>query len=219
MALYDSASLLSIFNRKSGRPAADAITPESKYQRLSESQNRVVALLAAIAPHTLYPTGAFPALTTVDNQIFTFGPDANGYPIAPMGKAGIYPSLTAIPDAPWIEGYDYLNEGTQIRIPNNNTYFGTLYWRGIVSPGDITDVLQPVLFPEAARELIVIDAVRQFAMEYDRNPGLAQNMASEWAVAWPTWCMVWRTQFRSGGALGTWTGLQLAMTNVYGSVG
>jgi hypothetical protein len=217
VALYDSTSLLSIFNRKAGRPSADAITPESKYQRLSESQNRVVALLAAIAPNTLYPTGAFPTLSTVDNKVFTFGSDANGYPIAPMGKTGIYPSLTAIPDAPWREGYDYMNEGTQIRIPNNNTYAGTLYWRGIVPPGDITDVLQPVLFPEAARELIVLDAVRQFAMEYDRNPGLAQNMAGEWSVAWPTWCLVWRTQFRNGGALGSWTGLGLAMTNSYGS--
>lgn len=211
MATYDSAYLLDQFNRKAGRPDADQVSTDSKYQRLTESQNRVVALLSGIAPHVLYPTGAIPTMSTVDNQVFTFGTDANGFPIAPMGKTGIYPSLTAIPDYPWQQGYDYLNEGTQIRIPNNGTYAGTLYWRGIVPPGDLTADLQPVLFPEASRELIVLDAVRQFAMEYDRNAALATNMAAEWSAAWPTWCLVWRTQFRGGGALGTYTGLQLAM--------
>lgn len=222
MATFDSAYLLSAFNRKAGRPPADSITDPSKYQRLTESQNRIVGMLAGIAPNTLYPKvgyGNYPTLSTTDNQVFTFGTDPNGYPIAPMGKTGIYPSLSAIPDSPWREGYDYLNEGTQIRIPNNTSYAGTLYWRGITPPPDITASTQPVLFPEAARELIVIDAVRQFASEYDRNAGLVELMQTEWfgnpalnlVGAWQAWTLVWKTQFRNGGALGAWTGLNLAV--------
>lgn len=176
-------------------------------------------MLSGIMPNVLYPTGAFPTLSTLDNQIFTFGTDANGYPIAPMGKTGIFSDLSAIPSCPWRQGIDYLNEGTQIRIPNNGTYSGTLYWRGITPPPDITAVTQPVLFPEASRELIVLDAVRQFSTEYDRDPSLAANMQSEWVGnpqlnligAWPSWCLVWKTQFQAGGAIGSFTGLDLAV--------
>lgn len=215
MTIYSSESLLGIFNRKAGRPSADAIPTDSKYQRLTESQNRVVAMLSAVAPYSLYPKGAIPTLTTTDNKVFTFGTDSNGYPIAPMGKAGIYPSLGAIPGCPWIEGCDYLNEGTQIRIPNNRTYFGTLYWYGITPPADITADSQPSLFPEASRELIVIDAVRQFATEYVRNNELADRMEREWNLAWPQWCLMWKTNFRSGGALQSWTGRDLALSSAF----
>lgn len=222
MAIYDSAYLLALFNRKAGRPTADSITDASKYERLTESQNRVVAMLSAVAPQSLYPKvayGSMPTLTTTDRQVFTFGNDSNGYPIAPMGKTGIYPSLSAIPDAPWREGIDYLNEGTQIRIPNNRSYGGTLYWRGITPPPNIDATHQPSLFPEASRELIVMDAVRQFASEYARNPDVVTMMANEWdgdgirPGAWATWCLVWKTQFRQGGALGAYTGRDLALSS------
>lgn len=213
--LYDSPSLLGMFNRKSGRPAADAMTDASKYQRLSESQNRVVAMIAGIAPWSLYPKSGYsslPTMTTADNQVFTFGLDSNGYAIVPMGKAGIYRSRSDVPDYPMIEGYDYLNEGSQIRIPNNRTYSATLYWRGVQQPADITASGQPTLIPEASRELIVIDAVRQFATENARNLDLAAAMAAEWNAAWPTWLLVLKTQFRAGGALGTFTARQISMS-------
>lgn len=220
MALYDSVSLLGIFNRKAGRPAADSITDASKYQRLSESQNRIIAKLAGVAPQSLYPKVSYanmPQLTTTDSQVFTFGTDANGYPISPFGKTWIGPSLSGLLDNPWVEGYDYLNEGTQIRIPDNRTYSGPLYWYGIKNPPDITATTQPSLFPEASRELIVIDAVRQFATEYDRNESLASVMASEWNDAWPSWCLAWKTNFRQGGALGAWTGRDLALASAWNS--
>ena len=204
MALYDSVSLLGIFNRKAGRPAADAVSDASKYQRLSESQSRVVAMIAGIVPKSLYPKvayGSIPTLTSTDGQVFTFGTGTSGFPIFPMGKGGIYPSLDAIPNHPWVEGIDFMSEGNQIRIPNNGTYSGTLYWYGIAQPGDIDATNQPSIIPEAARDLIVVDAVRQFAVEYARQPDLAQLMAAEWALAWPHWCLVWKTQFKHGGAL------------------
>lgn len=214
MTTYDSAALLGIFNRKAGRPAADPITDASKYQRLSESQNRIVAMIAGIAPTSLFPKttyGAMPTLSTSDSQVFTFGTDSNGYPIYPMGKAGIYRQLQDIPDYPMVEDYDYISEGNQIRIPNNRTYSGTLYWRGIQQPPDIDATHQPSLIPEASRELIVIDAVRQFALEYARNPALAQAMEGEFAKSWPFWLLAWKTAFKSGGALISAGGMRLTM--------
>lgn len=169
--------------------------------------------MSAVCPRALYPKVAYsalPTLTTTDNQTFTFGTDSNGYAIFPSGKGGIYPSLTSIPDRPWVEGRDYVSEGTQIRIPNNGTYTGTLYWYGVTNPADIDVTHQPSLFPEASRELIVIEAVRQFARDGVRNVALVDEMQDEWDRAWPTWCLVWKTQFRTGGALG-FTGFQLAL--------
>ena len=217
-ATWDSAYLLSMFNRKAGRPSSgDTIDDLSKYQRLSESQNRVVAMLSGIMPQVLYPS-AIPTLTTADGgYTFTFGTDANGYNIAPMGKAGIYDNLASIPYFPWVDGVQYLDEGTRIRIPNNGTYSGTLWWRGITPPADIDATHQPALFPEASRELIVMDAVRQFAGEPGGDPATQQTMQGEWEKAWPQWCLVWRTQFRHGGALGTgFTGFQLALGSAGG---
>ncbi len=224
MATYDSADLLSLFNQKAFRPATDAITDAQKYARLAKAQNRVIALMAGVVPYSLYPKvayGSIPTLTTTDNQIFTFGTDSNGYPIYPMGKAGIYSNLNDIPDFPWAEGQDYISEGYQIRIPNNNSYTGTLYWYGIGQPADISASTQPSLFPEASRELIVIEAVRQFALEGVRNKELADAMRMEWhgtrdePGAWPIWCLCWRTQFKSGGALNCFTGMQLALAGGY----
>lgn len=171
-------------------------------------------MIAGIAPNSLMPKvtyGAMPTMTTSDNQVFTFGTDTNNYPIFPIGKTGIYRNLADIPDYPMVEGCDFLDEGNQIRIPNNRTYTGTLYWRGIQQPADIDATHQPSLIPEASRELFVIDAVRQFANEYSRNPALAQAMESEFAQAWPRWLLAWKTQFKSGGALRSTGGMHLTM--------
>jgi len=79
-----------------------------------------------------------------------------------MGKGGIYQNLNDIPDFPLMPGRDYMVEGTQIRAPNNGTLPGTLYWYGIAQPDNITAISQPALMPEASRELIAVEAVRQF---------------------------------------------------------
>lgn len=213
MAYYDAAYLLQLFNRDAGRPATDTITDQSKYDRLTESQDALIEMVSAISPQSLYPKvayGSMPTCSTTDNQVFTFGLDTNGNAITPLGKAGIYPNLASIPDCAWVEGRDYLDEGNQIRIPNNGMYAGTLYWRGITPPPPISASSQPVLLPVSDRKLIVLHAVRQFATEYDRNPGLAAAMGAEFDLRFPRWCLALKTQFKQGGALGSWTGLQLA---------
>lgn len=220
MATWDSAYLLSMLNRKAQRTSGDSMTDATKYQRLSESQNRIIGLMSAVAPQSLYPHAAYgslPTLTTTDNQIYTFGTDANGFAKFPMGKGGVYQSLNDIPDFPLVPGRDFMVEGTQIRASNNTTLPATLYWYGIANPADIDGTNQPALFPEASRELIVIDAVRQLANEGVRNAELSQWMDAEWNKAWPMWCLVWKTQFRSGGALNAWTGLNLAIATSGGS--
>lgn len=213
-ATWDSAYLLKMFNRKAGRPVTDAITDALKYERGSEAQNTVIAKMSAVAPYALYPHAAYgslPTLTTTDNQIYTFGSDANLYAKFPMGKGGIYTSLNDIPNFPLVPGRDYMIEGTQIRALNNGTLPATLYWYGIGNPADFNATDQPALFPEASRKLIVIEWVREFAQEFLRNATLADEMANEWDREWPTWCLVWKTQFRSGGALNCLTGMDIAI--------
>jgi hypothetical protein len=223
-ATWDAAYCLGVFNRLAGRPATDAaIGDPQKYQWLSEAQNEIVGAIAGICPNVLYPTvayGSLPTLTTSDNQVFTFGTDSNGYAVTPIGRTKIFRSLNDLPDWPMRPGVDYLPEGgTAIRIPNNGTYTGTLYWLGITNPPDIDATHQPSLFPEASRELIPVLAVKNFTEAANRNPDLAATMlrrlGSPWAPSYPgafaRWCQTWRTQFAGGGALGTWSGLQLAL--------
>lgn len=219
MSTWDSAYLLSMFNRKAGRPTTDAITTVSKYERLSEAQNRVIAKMAAVCPDSLYPhvaTASLPQLTVSSaGDIATFGTDSNGYSNFPMGKGGIFSSLNDIPTNPLRPGVDYMIEGTQIRSMNNTVLPATLYWYGIAQPADITASVQPALTPEASRVLVVIEAVREFAQENLRNASLVDEMDAEWERQWPEWCLTWKTQFRKGGALNVYAGWGLSVGGWY----
>ena len=229
MSTYDSAYLLGLWNRLTGRPTADSITDASKYQRLTEAQSEIVKDIASIAPYVLYPTVGYqsiPTLTTTDGgQTFTFGTDSNGYALAPMGRASIYTNLNDIPSNPWRAGVDYIPLGaTAIQIPNNNVYAGTLYWRGITPPGDITDTLQPVLFPEGMRQLIAYRAASAFCLEGNRNPDLGARLALQYGFPmapapgmFATWMLELKTAYKHGGALGSnVTGLAVAVGSQFG---
>lgn len=148
---------------------------------------------------------------TSDGQVFTFGFNANDYPIMPMGGARIYPSLASFPDFAWIEGYDYVNEGTQIRLPNNRTWSGPLYWYGVPQPNDITASAQPALFPEGARELIVWRAAANFADEALANEKLANRMESKYGQAFVRWALAFKTQWSDGAGVGSISGLRMSM--------
>lgn len=198
--MWDSAYLLDMFNRYAGRPDADAITPETKYKYLSEGQAKVVAEILARHPECLVQP-PLSLITPDGGKTFNFGTDVNGAPLFPMGKTGIYRSLNDIPQYPLNEGWDYLNEGTQIRIPNNQSLPYPLYWRGVAPPPEITPAIQPVLMPEAARELIVIYAVKNFAQAGNLHPDLAVQMMEQWSREFIRWMLVYRTQFASGGAM------------------
>lgn len=144
------------------------------------------------------------------NQVFGFGIDSNGYPMMPMGKALILPSLASFPDYAWIEGLDYISEGTQIRLTNNRTWSGELYWYGVPQPPNISASSQPVLFPEGSRELIVYRAVALFAEEGEQNSGLADRMEARYQQALGRWLLALKNQFSNGGAMGSISGLRIA---------
>jgi hypothetical protein len=213
VALFDNTWCLEAFNRYAGRTASgDSISDANKYLRLTEGQNRVIAEMSFRCPNSLYPkTGNLPTMTSGNGgNTWTFGTDANGYAIAPYGKARIFPTQNSFPDYAWIEGLQYVNEGTQIRLPNGQTWATPLYWYGIQAPADISASLQPSLFPEPSRELIVYEAVKQLSLEGGtRNAELAQLMDDQLSRAYPRWFAVWKNQFSSGGALGSLTGLRL----------
>lgn len=210
MPSWDSADLLKQFNQLAARPTVDRISDTEKYARLAKAEHRIIGELAAVFPDALYPKGDAPAMTTSDNKIFTFGSDGDGNLLAPLGRAKIYASLSDIPDSPLTEGLDYIWEVTQIRIPNDGTRSGTLYWRGITLPADISDTEPPHLDPAPSRDLIAVEAVRRFALEGNRNPALANEMRIEKLELWGKWTLAWRTAYASGGAL-TLTGRQIAI--------
>lgn len=212
---YQSADLLALFNAYAARQTTgDVITDADKYARLARAQNVVIEDLAARIPEPQYSHAAYgstPTLTTSDNQVFTFGTDLNSDASFPIGKLNIYASLSAIPDTPLVEGVDYLWEGTQLRIPNNGTYTGTLYWRGIAPVQALSASVQPTLLPPPARVLIVYEAVRAFASEGKRDMELAGQMAQEYGLAFSRWCLTLKTaQFTRSQTNGPITGLRLA---------
>lgn len=224
-ATWDSAYLLSYFNRLIGRTGTDGgITDATKYQMLSEAQNELVADIAAICPHVLYPTVATASLPTVTisaaGDIGTFGLDANLYARFPMGHGNLFQSLNDIPNSPFVE---YMNEGTQIRALNNGTLPATLYWYGISQPADINATDQPAIKPESARELIGLRAAYNFGTEGSRNIAVSQSMAIRYGYPvhdfkpgrFAFWCNTWKSQYRDGGVL-SFTGMDLAIMGQYG---
>jgi hypothetical protein len=184
-----------------------------------EAQNQVVADIAAICPHVLYPTVAtasLPQLTiSAAGDIGTFGTDANLYAKFPMGHGNIFQSLNDIPTNPFL---DYMNEGTQIRALNNTTLPATLYWYGISQPADINATDQPAIKPEPARELIALRAAYNFGTEGNRNVALSQTMAAQYGYPlhdskpgrFAFWMLTFKTQYANGGALDL-TGRSLAI--------
>lgn len=208
--------MLAKFNQLSGRLTSnDPMTDAAKYQRLSDAQNEVIQDIAPRCPKSLVShavAASTPVLTTADNKIFTFGTDISTTDAQfPIGKVRIFPSLVSIPDHPWIEGQDYLNEGTQIRIPNDRTYSGTLYWRGMAAVANISASVDPSISPPPARVLIAYRAVEVLAEEGTRNTELADRMAKLYSEAFRRWCLVWKTQFSSGTGFGIVSGLDLTM--------
>jgi hypothetical protein len=213
MLPFDSEHILDLFDRLTGRPATDAVTDATKYRWLSDAQAEVVSEIAAIAPQALYQRGAPGEMETTDNKVFTFGTttvDEVDRPVVPFGKAQLYKSLADIPDRPLREGVDYISEVSQIRIPGNRTRSGTIYWRGIVMPEAISAEVAPALIPPEANELTAIRAARNFAESGNlRNPALADRMEKRWKQRWPQLCLLFKQQFRSGGAL-NWSLMRIA---------
>lgn len=200
MASYDSADLLARLRKLVRRPTADeSLTDAQAYEALTDGQQALYEDVMTRAPYALI--GAPTAMTTADNKAFTFGTDSNGDAIVPMGKVGIYPSLASVPDYPWQEGFDYLNEGSQIRIPNNATYVNTLYWRGVLPPAPISASSAPTFKPAADRLLIVYWAAANYAGWGDLRD--SSSYRSLYTEGLGRLLLRLKTQFKSGPPYGT----------------
>lgn len=189
------------------RPTTDeTLTDAQAYQILTDAQQALFEDIMVRMPNANKQVPV--ALTSSDGGFtFGFGLDSNGDNIVPMGRVGIYPSLTSIPDYPWQEGVDFLNEGTQLRIPNNRTYAGTLYYYGTIPPAPISANSAPTLRPAADRVLIVYGAAGLYAGWGDlRDPTSYQALYS---IGLGRLLLRLKTQFRLGqsdyGAVGGMT--------------
>lgn len=202
MASFDSADCLAQFNELTGRPATDGITAVSKYARLARAQVEVVYDIAAIYPQCLYRTAGPTSTTTTGGIVHTFGADGNGHAVAPLGQVWIGRSTSRYPDPDLLEGIDFLNEGTQIRMLNERSE-PTLYWMGIPTPADISASQEPALRPAPARRLIVIKAAETFGREGQRDLSLADDMERLYGREFAKHMLVFKSQFRNGGALNT----------------
>lgn len=198
---WQSSDLLARFNLLAGRPTSDSITDVTKYQYLADGEQYTLNRIAGISAKTLY--GAPAQMTTADGgQTYTFGTDGNGYSLFPMGRAHIYASLNAIPGGAWVPGIDYLDEGTQIRMPNGTSYAGPLYWYGLTPTQQMSATVQPVLMPPSIRMLDVLKAVESFAQSAVRNENLADRMEKRYEREFGDAMTLLRKHFASGGGMG-----------------
>jgi hypothetical protein len=209
VATYDSAWCLSKFNQLTGRPDTDEVTTASKYVRLAEAQNEVIADLVPRCPTAMHRTGGPTATTTSDGIVHTFGSDGQGHAMGPFGHVWIGRSTRDYPDNGLIEGEDFINEGTQIRMVNERVE-NTLYWTGVPTPTDISASQEPALRPAPIRILIPLKAAWNFGSEGGRDLGLADEMESRYMKELAKACLLLKTQFQGGGAV-LFTGLDRAV--------
>jgi hypothetical protein len=171
------------------------------YDLLSEGQDFWVRRIASVYPEALY--GAPVKLTTADlGYTYTFGLDADGMAIFPIGHVEIRASRTGnvlIPGTDW-QNNDFVLEGSKIRMPNGRqrTFTDGPYARFVAPPTNISAAVQPVINPPQARILIVLRAVITWAT----NGGLRDPSPweKEELVQWSAIADSYRTQFHLAGA-------------------
>lgn len=173
MAKYDSADLLRRARFEARRPAIDmAFGKETWYDFLSQAQEHWYDVFASLIPASLY--GAPVLLTTADGgETYTFGLDADGNAISPIGAVEVRATRSGDllnPGAEFDDSCDFTIEGTKIRIPGGRkrTFSSGPYARFITPPTVIDDETEPTLQPLRARKLLVFRAVALWA----EGPGM-----------------------------------------------
>lgn len=169
MAKYDTADLLARCLRNAMRPSTDAQQETTDwYAFLAEAQDEWYNHLAVICPEALY--GNPVVLSTADLGLtYTFGTDADGNNIFPMGHVEIRSApggAVLTPTVEWGNAGDYVREGDKIRWTNGvKRTFGTTgpVARFISPPGLIDGTHEPTLKPLSARLLLVYRACAKWA--------------------------------------------------------
>lgn len=213
MAAWDSSDLLSRFRLHTRTPPASTIFPTdaNAYTFLTSAAVVVESRIQAVAPKALI---AAPTLmvTADGGKTYTFGTDADGNNIVPMGTVDIYPDLVSVPNVPLTEWQDYITEGDKIRIPNNSTRTfsaGGPYARFITPTLQISAGVAPLLKPVQARELIVWEAVRGYAATSKNLSdmlGYANEMleGGQQGGLWGAWIQRYKTEWMQEGNIAAW---------------
>lgn len=204
---WDAAYCADRFMKEAGLQDANELDDEADIcGALSRAQSTVFQLIAQRYPKALYQA-AKAMIRAADGKTFKFGEDGNGNTIVPLGYVQIATTLRAFTGerafVGWVEDRDFLDEGDHIRIPGDRTWSGTLYARFVPTPPVIsfTNATEPILIPADARELIVIQAVMDWAGEGNQRPDLVDRMEKKWSNKFPSWMLTFKKRYRSGGAL------------------
>lgn len=108
-------------------------------------------------------TGAPTLTVTPDANTVTFGSDADGNAIFPIGTVEIFPTLSAIPGGALRPGVDFLIEGRLIRGLNGQPWAGPgPYARFIRVPTKVSATVDPTLQPVQMREAMIYDAAATY---------------------------------------------------------
>lgn len=141
---------------------------------------------------TLTPDANYP-------YTYTFGSDADGNLLYPVGGVQLYRVPGDVPDWPMVPGVEYLMEGAIVRAPGNAALpGGAPYFQGLVLPLTLSATASPVLLPVQARELIVLAAATEYASDVGLDPTPYQTRFDE---AWDRWIGAIQAQYAESGAI------------------
>lgn len=206
MADWDGPFMVARFLAEAGIATANELSVVNDiYPRLSTAQRTVLRMSASRYTNPFYraPTTLTRA---ADGKTYTFGADPADPTrnMVPMGWVQIAPYQNAFSGdyfTGWIEGRDFISEGDRIRMPSNRAFGGTLYGRWVDTPANISASVGPSILPIDVAELTVIKAVEDWAQEGDQAPDVTARMTAKFKAKWPEYMLMWRRQYRGGGAL------------------
>ena len=201
-----SAELLAIYRDLIGRTGADKIGDPAMYTDLARAERRVLRDIALVCPWVMYPkvgTTTLPQLVSTDQNVWTFKASDGTTTVYPYGNVQIYMKPQDVPDLQIRPDWDFIPEGSQIRLPRNRKWNSLLYWRGVVDPPAISDTENPHFFPDVVNELTALNASQRFLSR--RNPVLKAQRDAEWMYEKPRTLLMLKRQYSQGGVLSVWS--------------
>ena len=157
-------------------------------------------LLATYCPNALISVPT--QMVTADlGYTYTFGTDADGNNLYPVGSVSIFRSLGDIPSWAMVEGVEFEMEGNLIRFPDNRPFSGPApYFHGTLLPLTLTAATAPTLKPIQARSMIISCGAIRYAEDLGNAKQLA-NFQTRFQSEWTRWIAVLQTQYARIGAI------------------
>lgn len=166
--LYSSVDLLARCKFYAQRPAVDESMADADwYSLLTEANSYWVQRIAAVNPEVLY--GPPQQIFSLDGgYTYTFGTDADGNPIYPIGSVELRQSPFGrewLAAADWDNSGDFIRSGAGIRFPGGKakTFANGPVARFVTPGGTVNATVQPTVNPPHARMLLVWQALINWA--------------------------------------------------------